>query len=275
MNGPIRTSSDFIRQAFETKVSKNPSYSIRAFARDTGISAGALSRIFRKKSKISRTKIPALAKKLKLGQDEEETLRALVEFETARTELGRKRARLKLMNADGPFLGLKRDRYALIADWHHLAILELIDLPDFEPTSVQIAAALGIPVDLATSALERLARLGLLKDEKGKLRKVSPDIVIPDGPNIDAIRSMHRGLLKKASQAIDDQNISERTLSSTFLKFKKSDLPKVQDRMREFRQQLMLEFQEGEAHDSVYLLGMQFFSLTPGFDVKPSKNPHR
>ncbi len=275
MSSSIRTSADFIREAFETKLTKNPSYSIRAFARDTGISAGTLSRIFRKKSKISRSKIPALSKKLKLNRDQENTLRALVEFETARTELGRKKARLKLINADGPFLGQNRDRYRLIADWHHLAILELIELPDFDPTPSRIAETLGISSELAASALERMHRLGLLSVESGRLKKTHADLVIPDGTSVEAIRSMHRGLLEKASQAIDGQETSERSVSSTFMKFKKSDLSKVQERMREFRQQLMLEFQEGADHDSVYLLGMQFFSLTANVPAKPSKNTPR
>jgi plasmid maintenance system antidote protein VapI len=58
---------DIIAKAFEERKQRNPNYSLRAFARDVGISAAQLSRILRGQREISTEQACKIAFSLKLS----------------------------------------------------------------------------------------------------------------------------------------------------------------------------------------------------------------
>lgn len=62
--------SDLIRDQFHIRALKNPSYSLRAFARDIGLSSGGLSDILTKKSGLSESKAQIIAEKLFTNTEE-------------------------------------------------------------------------------------------------------------------------------------------------------------------------------------------------------------
>jgi DNA-binding MarR family transcriptional regulator len=138
----------------EAKV-KNPSYSLRAFAKKLKISPSALSEIFSAKRSVSLR----LAEKVlnQLNSDpivKEEVLNAFL----GRRELGTAEQK----ETSKVFTQLSMDQFKTIADWYHFAILSLFETTHFEPNAAAISERLGIRTAEAEQALERLERLGMI-----------------------------------------------------------------------------------------------------------------
>ena len=73
---------------------------------------------------------------------------------------------------------LTRDAVAVLAEPHHLALLELTTLADFRADSRWAARVLGVDVDRVNVALSRLARLGLLRMEKHRWVSCAGDATV-------------------------------------------------------------------------------------------------
>ncbi len=257
-----RTTSEFVGRLFESRTKKNPSYSVRAFARDCGVSPASLSQVLNGKARLSGPNATKIARKLKLEPRNRELLDALVEHEAARSETRKKTAQLKLLRFMSLFDGRERDNYHLIADWYHLPICELTELKGFRSSPSWIASRLGITPSQASEAIERLLRLGILtEDQGGELRKAAPNVVIPDGPYSTAIRASHRSFLELALKTLVDRPAEKIVFSSTVVRARSGEIEKAREEMKTFRQKLMLDLESGEGHDGVHVLGMQFFEL--------------
>lgn len=66
---------------------------------------------------------------------------------------------------DSTYKLISQDIFATIADWYHLAILDLSLMKDFKSSPSWISARLGISVLEAKIAVDRLVRLGFFKVE--------------------------------------------------------------------------------------------------------------
>ncbi len=256
------STAEVLENLLKERVLKNKSYSVRAFARDCGISPASLSLILRKKSRLSKARARSVALKLKLSEPTREYFEVLAEIETAKSPAKKKIASLKRLRFMSSFRGSEDDRNLLVSQWFHLPIFELTTVTGFRSDPAWIANALGIDIRDAKEAVARLLRLGLLKIENGMLTKNQDSAVVPDGPSSDAIRSAHRSFLLRALDAAK-KPAEDRLLSSTVIHCRTEDMPKVQNYLKEMRQTLMLELESQPQPDSVYALGIQFFRLGP------------
>lgn len=76
---------DFMLRELERRQRKNPSYSLRAFARDLEVPSSRLSEILNRKMGLSETRAVALAEKLNLSSSEREFFIDLALAEHARS----------------------------------------------------------------------------------------------------------------------------------------------------------------------------------------------
>jgi len=129
------------------RCSRNPNYSLRAFALDLATDHSTLSQLLRGKRRMTEASIRALGGQL--GLDEEE-LDAWVDAE-------------RTPKVPPATRSLDADTAALAPAWPHDALLELLAIEGFRPDARWIAATLGISVDEVGLALHQLLRLGLLE----------------------------------------------------------------------------------------------------------------
>lgn len=259
----MRNSFDYreiLHNEIQTRKLRNSSYNVSSFAKLIGLTPSRLSEILRGKVGLSVAKAAQICGILKFAENETSFFLDLVASEHARNPKEKEEA-LKRLEAHKFFVQYDDDQFNSIADWYHHAIIELIGL-DKTKTNVQLSRALGIDLKTTNEAIARLIKLNVIKEEKKgfilstKNRETSTDI--PSG----AIKKLNKQMLTKASQAIDEQDVSNRDYSIIFLSFNKSQMKLAKERLKNFRRDFMKEFESSNGRDSVYSMGMQFFELT-------------
>jgi uncharacterized protein (TIGR02147 family) len=171
----------------------------------------------------------------------------------------------KLVKSEQDFAQISRDRFEMISDWYHFAIMELIAVQGFKAKPKWIAATLGISFQEADAAIERLKRLGFLRvDESGKWILDSPsNSTTPHPSDLSAAhRKLQKQILSQALAAIDDVPAELRDQSSVTLSIPSSEIPRAAELIAKFRRKLARELQVKPDHDQVYQLTISLFPVT-------------
>lgn len=256
------TYQHFMITEFQGRKSRNPSYSLRAFARDLGLAAPKLSEILRHKGGLSETSALRLKDKLGLTGKEAEIFVNLVVSKHGRRTADRLRAEenLKQLRATSEFNELAIESFKVISDWYHFAILELTEVIDFKSDIAWIAQRLNIQQEFVEDAVKRLFDFGLLaKRENGDWHQTEAILATPSGIPSTAIRNHHRQVLSKANEAILNFPVAERDFSSTTMAVASEQIEDVQTLIKEFRRSLAKKLSESPEKDRVYCLSIQFF----------------
>jgi uncharacterized protein (TIGR02147 family) len=202
-----------IKETLSERISLNPSYSLRAFARDLKISPQQLSNFLNGKRGISEKVAAHIAQRL--GLSEEETARFCqtisAQFSRSKTKKAIATAHLKQFELnEGLTKNLELDFFKTISQWHHLGLMELIKISKNKSSTKLFSKRLGIPETEILMSLQRLERLELItKTAQGW--KLNQDTVIADkGIPSEAIRHFHQQLLEKSILALRFQTQDER-----------------------------------------------------------------
>jgi uncharacterized protein (TIGR02147 family) len=153
--------------------------------------------------------------------------------------------------------------FAVIADWHHLVIRQLLRSTSWSGGMEAISRRLhgrvsGVDVRLA---IKRLADLGLVVRRKGRF--VATDVALHTkavAPNA-AYRIHHKQMLERAAEAIDQVDPSRRDLSTTTLLVDPARMAEAKDAIRAFREDFIARF-ECISSKEVYQIAVQFFPHT-------------
>ncbi len=90
---------------------------------------------------------------------------------------------------------LATETFQVIADWYHLAILELIELEDRFQSCAELSKVLKVPLNRVKQAIERLIKTGLLAREDGRLTVKESATFTGDEMPSAAIRQSHMQVL--------------------------------------------------------------------------------
>lgn len=252
---------DFLLEEFKARRARNPNYSLRAFARDLGMPASKLSQNLRGLCGISVAKAETIADKLQMREDDRQLFLALVESQHARSRVARQQAASALENIRRDRMAeLDVEKFSVIRDWYHMAILEMTEITSFRPDPQWMASRLDLPVDIVREAINRLSELGLLRTEGPRWEQSSTDLELPSGGPSRAVKEHHKQLLTKAIVAVDEVAIEEREYSSQTLAVPKAAIPEIKNLIREF-QRKVARLANGASKDEVYALTIQLFPL--------------
>lgn len=258
---------EWLKKEFEVRARRRPGYSLRAFARDLGVPAPKLSQTLRGICGISAARAEQIAKRLKFSDRERELFVAMVEAEHGRSAVTRAKARERLsaLNTDDGFGELALERFRIISDWYHFAILELTDTADFKSDPRWIANRLGISVEETRKAIERLETFGLLeKDENGRYYQTHANIATPSGVPSKAIRDHHAQVLELAHRALEEVPVDLRDFSTMTMAINTDQLEEAKEALKEFRRKFCRNIQKRDGKDRVYVLSIQFFPVDKG-----------
>lgn len=250
-----------LKEHYASRTAKNARYSMRAFARDLGVSSARLSEVLNHNDAFSRKAAERIALRLGLSKQEQEFFCTLVDSENGRSSRIREIAIKKLQKLDvAKDDRLKLDVFELIADWHHFAILELTELPQFESSEKWIAKKLSITEAEAGVAVERLVRLNLLSKKASRWSAIDSQTYAQSGIPSAAVRRYHRQVLQKASDAIEFQNVDEREYISAVMSISSKQIPLAKKKLNEFQREFCSAMHcEANKKDDVYFFSMQFF----------------
>ncbi|MBO9665773.1 MAG: TIGR02147 family protein [Bdellovibrio sp.] len=240
---------------------KNPSYSLRAFARDLGVSASRLSEVLNSKVGLSDSRAAAIADRLQLPEDDKAFFIDLVQSEHARSPITKKMAlsRVKARLLDKNTILDKH--FSLISDWHNLAVLELLEMQGIEHTYEGIARQLGITLSEAQLTIDRLKHVGLVKEDHGQWKVSETESTTSVDVPSDAIQSFHAQMLNRAIRALKKDPVERRDFSSVVFTLNSTQLEYAKSRISEFRRILSRELSEMDGKDKLYSLSIQLFEL--------------
>jgi len=225
---------------------RNPSFSMRAFAKRIGVAQSVLSQVLNGKRPLTpKTAARALEG---LGQDPASIEKILGG---------------KAVPAPEAYTNLSMDSFQLIAEWYHYAILSLAETEGFRGTPRAVAKRLGISPQTAEEALARLFRLGLLEKKEGR--------VVASGRQLEAISAVPHVALRKANQenlrlaeeAFAEVAVEQRDFTAITLCFDPDRMEEARTMIKAFRRSFDRAMEAGRKRE-VYKLCVQLFPLSKG-----------
>ncbi|WP_413587091.1 DUF4423 domain-containing protein [Bdellovibrio sp. HCB274] len=261
---PETTYRQYIEREFRRRCRRNSLYSLRAFARDLDISASKLSEVLRGKCGLSNHAAELLCAHLKLSEVETQHFLIMVEAEHSRNSFRKEQAKevLKSFQAIHGYSELDLERFKIISDWQHLALLELMELDGFESNPEWMADRLDLDIFLVSESLERLLNFELIEIVDGKYRQTGANHSITTDVPSREIREYHLQMMAKATESVDQGDRNERDVSHMIFAMDAQDYPKALEALKKFRREFATNMQQGENKNELYSLGIQLIPVT-------------
>ncbi|HEX2949185.1 MAG TPA: TIGR02147 family protein [Armatimonadota bacterium] len=243
------------------RIRKNPRYSLRAFARSLTLSPAYLSRLMSGKLPLT---IPVARKIIEQLPLDEESANGFLQSAMDQKEQRVRKTRKKALF--GPpttkMKTLSEDVFEVISSWYHYAIIELTRIKRFRNDPGWIAEKLSITKEQAGAALDRLIRLGIIRqDSDGALKKTDNWFTTTHDVPSEAIRHFHKQVLGLALRSVEEIDVSERDLSAMTFAIDPKKMFEARKMISKFRRRMAAVLSSGPA-SQVYQLSIQFFPLS-------------
>lgn len=251
------SASEILRPHFLARVAKNPKYSLRAFARDLGVSPAFLSMLFSGKKSLSVARAMEFQNRLKLGP-----------AEAARLRKTQNRLREKVISS--------HVQKSLLRQWFYIALLELATCEDFVDGPLWAASRLGLPPFQAEQALQLLKESGFLILKDGKWVKCDDFLKVATQLTSAELRAYHIGFLEKAIEQLSLSSVeavSKRSIHSITFGFDPSRVEEARQLIEEFRKKWLRTFKNCDLKE-VYQLNIQLFPLSHPIAQATNRRSH-
>lgn len=236
---------DSLRNEYLKRTSKNPRYSLRAFASAIGLNHATVSGFLSGRRKISPASAEKIGRALGWSPDQISGLAGSAQ----------------------DYRQLTQDEFAMLSDWSYDAILEYSRLPRARMEAKAIAEVFDLPELQVRLTLEALERLGFLSRRKKKLVLTDAKTTsILDPSTTSSAQSAHqKNILEKSAEAIDRIAPAGRDHTSMTFAVDRADLHEARRRIAKFRRELDKFLQRAPANfNEVYQLQISLFPLTGG-----------
>lgn len=277
-NTPGPQSGEILKQVLQEKKKKNHSYSLRAAARDLGVTHGYLSLILSGKKFLNFHRAIQFSQSLKMDEMRTSLFLRCVALESMKDSA----CRIFLENSfpcesvtsGHEFATLELDRFRILSDWYHIAVLDLTLLKQFKPDPAWIASELGITIDHVKNAAARLARLGLLEISKGQWIKTNAKLAIPTTYSDHAVREFHQQMIEKATEALNSpssEDFAAREISAITFPINPDKVPEAKRKVEKFKREMLKFLGSGDC-TALYQMNIQLFPLSKSKVQNSKKN---
>jgi uncharacterized protein (TIGR02147 family) len=258
----------FLRDFYVAEKAKARGFSHRAFSRRAGLkSSNYLNLVIKGERDLSADAATRFARGCGLVKAEADYFCELVAFGQAKTAELRNRCyeRLARFRRFRTAHKLEQAHAAYHGAWYMPAVRELAARADFRDDPKWIAAVLepAISTAQARDALATLTALGLLvREARGRLRQADSLLTTGDGPLGHHIVNYHRTMIDQAKHALDRVPREERDISSLTLCVSDEALPRLKERIAQFRRELLQTAELEGAPSRVVQINFQLFPLS-------------
>lgn len=259
-----------LQGALRKRISVNPKYSLRAFARDLGISPSYLSQVLNGTRGLTSKNSVKVFRKLDFTTKESELFDLEIRRERLKTPKNKAKVQklIKEVIQKSDAHSLSEATFSEMSDWFPMVLLQTLVLKDAPLHSraklvKYCAKRLGLPEVVVKQTLDSFERLGLICQTKDGLERLYTTVWIGGSVPSQAIRNFHRQMISRAVAAIETQPVDERTLQSAQIPMLKSDYPEMEREIVRFRNHLIRKYGKvkGGKADTIYGLNLQLFRL--------------
>jgi len=242
----LSSHQELLEKEYSLRRLRNPCYSLRAFSRDLNIGIASVSEVIQGKRKLSEDNLLKVAEKLSLSPLDVERLKG---SETKAEEK--------------EYLRLEEERFALISDWQHFAILNLAQTRGNRACPKWIAKRLCVSFIEARNAFNRLIALELISVTGKKMNRTTKPIITSFGIPSTALKKHHSQLIEKAKLSVFKDSLDKREIVSITMAIDPKKLPVAKRMISRFLKKLS-NVLEVSPQKEVYNLNIQLFPLTQG-----------
>jgi len=249
---------------FRRRKSRNSSYSLRAYARDIGLTPSHLSSILLEQYGLSEKKAFDVASKLKLNKYERDYFLDLVNRDHARSPAVRLHASKRLQaRAQKPkSIPLSENELNFYDSWFYAAVWQKLAAHQEAALSPkEIAVDLGIDIKDVQQALKFLEANARVSREAGRFKIQKAHFFTSSPIPAKSIRAFHKQILNLASQRLEQLNQSERKNLSVILSVDAERIEEARAFLQETYDEFMRRFQDQNSVNSVCALTLAFFRI--------------
>jgi len=246
---------DELKKSLREKKSKNNGYSLRAFARDLGVSSTALSDVLSGKRNFSQKNAQKISERLCFSPEQYKVMLKEIKRQTLD------------FNVQCEVVQIKEDEFNLISNWYFLAVLTLSEQRNVKACFKTIGVRLGIKPHLAKKAIDTLIRLNFIEVRNKKLKRTSHSIRTTSDIPSYAIRNYHKENLEVIKYNLDNTDVTLREVTSMNLNIDPKKLKKAKKMINKFKEDFTVEMEKTSPKE-VYTLAMHFFPASLNKDLK-------
>nr|BDT27758.1 TIGR02147 family protein [Bacteriovorax sp. HI3] len=230
---------------------RNPSYSLRSFAKDLGYDASNLCKYLNGSSQISEKFYLNIKKQLQLSQE------TLEQFERENT----------LLYSEKSIFYISDENLSILGGEQCLLLLEILHLSHFEKTTLAISKYLNLPVQILENTLNFLAGLNIVISEEGHWRHtgqiVKLQLLPKSNDEEDLARAMARKITGQLVQSLDSDP-SQRVLNWSLVATDSKLLPEAKRKLANYREDILSFLEGAEDKNTIfsYVVGLHPVDLS-------------
>lgn len=250
-------SQEFLRNKLLQSEDKK---SLRQWAQIFEMSPSALSEILNQKRPLSLKSAQLIAQKAK-GWTAKERKEFLSPFEKVQLIKKSRVKQIRPVVQKNIFKKLNAETFSLISDWEHFAILNLLNVNDFQPNTQWVAQRLGIGVGKVEVACDRLECLNLLVRSPKKWSRGTTALSTLDDVPQEAVKNAHKSYLKHIETALDYVSPADREISGIVMAINSELVGVAKEIIRDFQNKMMDLLEQKGKQDALFYLGVQLVPL--------------
>lgn len=247
----------WLQREYRSRRSRNARFSIRSFAKQIAIDPSSLSQIMAGKRNVSNEMAAKITGRIGITPLDREIV-----FSDSQQNGNLKN--------ETEYKQIEFDKYLLIAEWYHFAILELTSVTAFQSNEEWIANQLNLPLRTVKDAIQRLERLGFLNTLGLKWKKTHA-FMTNEGPQKTSSpqKILQRQIIQMAGEAIDGYEPHEKDITSITFAIDESKIEDAKKLIKQFRRKMAALLEQGQ-QTRVYHLGVQLYPVSNS-NIKPTK----
>lgn len=248
-----------LEDLFEQKKALDPTYSLRRFAFDIGLTPSHLSDVLSKRRGLSSAKAVEIAERLSLKDFDRQDFIDLVEKEGARSAHDRELAAVRLNRRHG--LGnatISEDQSEFLADWITPALFEMISTTKGVVKLTDFARRFGVDLQATRKSFDVLKRLGFLKESNEIFERTRDYSHVVSAHSNKLLRAFHKQILELVAKRLDETDALTRENISSVISFDHSKTAEARDFIAEFHSEFIQRFSSKTDADTVYVFTQHF-----------------
>ena len=258
---------EFLKALFEYNKLQSRRFSHRYIVTRAGFkSPNVLKNVMDGRRNLTFAAAEAFAKAFKLEGNVKKYFLSLVQYNQAGTPTEREKFFQELVDMrtrENP-ARLGERQYEVFSHWWHLAIREIVSLPDFQfsPEWVSDALSPSITPEEAAESLTLLKALGLIAMNHDRTwTQVEKTMATDARVKSVMVSQFHREMIRLGGESLSRFPGKEREISGTTLRVTEADLEKIKTWLRDFRMKILGLASQSAGADQVYQLNFQLFPL--------------